>query len=398
VTIPDEGVDGTGNVAVVGPIPPTQRSVAPDLARGMMLLFIALANVVGFLYGRPTGLGYRPVDGSPADRILDVVVALFVDSRSYPMFAILFGYGMATMNRRMAERGADQLRIQVVLTRRSGWLIALGMAQAALLFYGDILAVYGVTGLLVARLVHRRVRVLARWSAYGLLSMGGFLVLQGWDQTEPPGLPHATADYLVSAVERVLQNLVNTTLAGVFPAFATLMIVGVLVSRAGWLDRPDEHVPALRRWVLVGLVVNLVGGLPYALAVGGIWHLSRPVGVTLTVLHGLSGLVMGLAYVCLFALLAIRAGASGRTGAVAAVTAVGERSLSCYLLQSLLFAPVLSAWGLGVGHRLGTTPAYGIAVGVWAITVVFAVLLRRAGRRGPFEVLLRRLSYGRSVR
>ena len=79
------------------------------------------------------------------------------------------------------------------------------------------------------------------------------------------------------------------------------------------------------------------------------------------------------------------------------MTAVGARSLTCYLLQSVAFAPLLSAWGLGWGGRLGTAQAALLAVAVWAATVVVALALHRAGRRGPFEVLLRRLAYGRGA-
>jgi uncharacterized protein len=51
---------------------------------------------------------------------------------------------------------------------------------------------------------------------------------------------------------------------------------------------------------------------------------------------------------------------------------------------------------LDLGGRLGATTAAGVAFGTWAVTVVAAAALGRAGRRGPLEVLLRRLSYGRS--
>ncbi|WP_246887933.1 hypothetical protein [Streptomyces sp. GESEQ-13] len=45
----------------------TARALAPDLARGFMLLFIALANSHYFLSGRPV-LGGYPRDGSPRAR------------------------------------------------------------------------------------------------------------------------------------------------------------------------------------------------------------------------------------------------------------------------------------------------------------------------------------------
>jgi uncharacterized membrane protein YeiB len=61
----------------------------------------------------------------------------------------------------------------------------------------------------------------------------------------------------------------------------------------------------------------------------------------------------------------------------------------------VLFAPLLSDWGLGLGGRLSTTQAAVLAVAVWLVTVAVAVALQRAGRRGPFEVALRRIAYGR---
>ena len=44
---------------------------------------------------------------------------------------------------------------------------------------------------------------------------------------------------------------------------------------------------------------------------------------------------------------------------------------------------------------LGTLPVSLVAVGAWLVTVLVAVLLDRAGRPGPAEQLLRRLTYGR---
>ena len=80
------------------------------------------------------------------------------------------------------------------------------------------------------------------------------------------------------------------------------------------------------------------------------------------------------------------------------MSAVGERSLSCYLTHSLLFSPVLAAWGLGLGARLSSATMALFAVAVWLVTVFAAYALEQAGRRGPAEVLLRRLVYGQRRR
>lgn len=379
------------------PTPPHRRSLAPDLARGMMLLFIALANVVIYLYDRKLGHGGRPADGTPVDRVCDTLVSLFIDSRSYPMFAILVGFGTATMARRMGERGMDARRVRRVLARRNLALLALGMIHAMLLFSGDVLAIYGAAGLIALSLVHRRSAVLWRWIAPSGLGMVALLAFAAWSEPVYQNGTReylANANYLETAVIRFVDHVFLVLLSTLLLYMLGLVLIGMLVARSGILERPRQHVPALRRIVFAGFTVNIVGGLPYALAVGGVWHPARSLNTAVLALHGLSGVGMGLAYICGFALLAARAETRGHGAVTRLVAAAGERSLSCYLLQSMLFAPLLSAWGLGLGARIGTTQAYTLATGVWVLGIACTAALVRAGRRGPFEVVLRRLTYG----
>ncbi|GEA87815.1 DUF418 domain-containing protein [Cellulomonas cellasea] len=391
-------------VAPPAPAPPAPaaptRSLAPDLARGMLLLFIASANVWGYLWNsaaEASRYGLRPVGGSSLDLVVDGVVAFFVDDRSRPMFAILYGFGLATMAARLASRGADRRDVRRVIARRSRWLVVLGVAHAALLFAGDILAPYGVTGLIALAFLQRSRTVLLWWfwGSSLVATVGGALVLtflhEYWGTGEIP-----PSDYLASAVERLFGSLAITTIAAVLLFFVPQVVLGILLARSGWLARPWEHRQALGRVVVVALVVNLVGNLPFALAVAQVWTpADGAVGLTVELAHYLSGVVMGFGYVCLFGWVAAVLRDRPRRGVVSAVAAVGERSLTSYLLQSVMFAPLLSAWGLGLGGRIGTAQAAVLAIGVWLVTVLVAVAMHRAGRRGPFEVLLRRLTYGR---
>ncbi len=68
--------------------------------------------------------------------------------------------------------------------------------------------------------------------------------------------------------------------------------------------------------------------------------------------------------------------------------------MSCYLLQSAVFVALFVPYAGGLGTRLGTAAASGIAVATWLTGVVLAELLRRVGRQGPAETLLRRLTHG----
>ncbi|MGN4127778.1 hypothetical protein ACMGD3_22665 [Lysinibacillus sphaericus] len=67
-----------------------KRKLAPDLARGFMLLFIALAHAHLFLFSTE-----REV--TMMDKITVLFRQIFVDGRAFPLFSILFGYGLFTL-------------------------------------------------------------------------------------------------------------------------------------------------------------------------------------------------------------------------------------------------------------------------------------------------------------
>ncbi|NKY41248.1 DUF418 domain-containing protein [Cellulomonas septica] len=386
--------DGPGPVS-----PSTPRSLAPDLARGLLLLLIASANVWGYLWSDAgsNAAGGRPVGGSSLDHAVDGVVTLLVDSHTKPMFAILYGFGLATIAARLTARGADHRTTRGVLGRRGVALVVLGLAHATLLYGGDILAPYGAAGLLALLFLHRSRAALLWWAgvAYVVSMSAGAVALLA--PSDPGGATGpTTTTYLSSAVERLAATATVTSLYTVTLMFVPHLVVGILLARSGWLTRPAEHRRRLGQVAVVAAAVSLVGSAPYALAVAQVWHPDHTALAVAELVHHVSGDVMGLGYVCLFGWLAAVWASRARHGLVTAVTAVGERSLTCYLLQSLLFAPLLSDWGLGLGKHLSTTQAALLAVAVWLVTVAVAVALQRAGRRGPFEVALRRVAYGRA--
>lgn len=386
----------------LSPSPQASRALAPDLARGLLLLLIASANVWGYLWSDDGHLdaGGRPVGGSPLDHLVDGVTTLLVDSHTKPMFAILYGFGLATMAARLAGRGASPRTTRRVLTRRSLGLVVLGLLHAALLYGGDILAPYGAAGLLALLLLRRSRAALAWWFgvAYVLsMTAGAVALLAPSDAGGGGGAPEATG-YLASALDRLVTTATVTSLYTVTLMFVPHLVVGILLARSGWLTHPAQHRRRLGRLAVVLGAVSVAGSLPYALAVGQVWHPGRTPLAVAELLHHVAGDLAGLGYVCLFAWVAAAWGRRARGGPARVVAAVGERSLTCYLLQSVLFAPLLSDWGLGHGGRLSTSQAALLAVAVWLVTVAVAVALDRAGRRGPFEAALRRVAYGRPVR
>jgi uncharacterized membrane protein YeiB len=391
------------------------RLLAPDLARGAMLLFIAIANAPWYLWGVDKGLiGAHPADGSPADLVAQTIALVAIDGRSYPMFAFLFGYGIIQLYRRQYEAGVSHRDARRLLRRRHLWMIAFGFVHALLLWYGDVIGAYGLAGLVLCWLfLDRRDAVIRVWvivlvSLLGLFALlpaaGGALVAafapadaSDFETFQIPN-PNGESSYLLSMVLRV------GFWAALTPATAFLglvvpaaILIAFLAARRGVLDDPVAHRRLLRRTAVIGLAVGWGTGALLAVQNLGWWGLPAGLDFAFLGLHTLGGLFGGLGYVAVFGLIAARLQSDGRRpGSIAgALQAVGKRSLTCYLAQSVLFAPVLCAWGLGLGDDLTSWSVALYAIGVWLVTVVVAVLLERAGKRGPAEWLLRRLSYPR---
>ena len=397
---------------------PLPRALAPDIARGFMLLLIAIANVSWHLWGHPTGLSSaHPTDGGPVDTVLATLSLIFVDGRIYPMFAFLFGYGMVQFARSRAGRGIPAQSIGRMLVRRHIWLIVFGFVHALLLFNGDVLGAYGLAGLVLGGIFFRRTdRTLkiVSWVFAGLLAL--FALLAGAMAALMLLLPSEVKDeitasmaaqsgsltdafsgqsnFFLAALARGGMWLVSTPATLLMLTFPLAIVLGWLAARRGLLEAPADHRRTLARIAVWGILIGAVGALPDALVFAGVLPLPEMIAWAFSGLNAVTGVAGGIGYAALFGLLALRIGsAPGVIGR--AVAGIGRRSLSFYLLQSVVFAPLLTAWGFGLGQHIGTTGAFAIAVAVWVLSLVLAIVLDAQNRRGPAEVLLRRLTYGR---
>ncbi|WP_405425700.1 DUF418 domain-containing protein [Micromonospora sp. NBC_00617] len=373
-----------------GPVPRADRALAPDLARGAMLLFIALANAANAAFAGQPGL-----DGTPhgAQRVVNAVLATFVDSRAYPVFAVMFGYGLVQIARRQGESGRR------ILLRRNAALIVFGLCHATLLYFGDFLGAYGIVGIVATLLLLRRGDrfhrvVLWLWgiqTAYaGVLALTALVGARGGDavlaNTPNPSL--AASSYGQSVLDRLAEWPVHT--ATVLP-FIVIVWLGIWAARHRILENPVAHRVLLRRVAVGCLGISVVGALPYALIAAGAVHVDATTVEAMALVHAVSGEYGGPGYVALFGLLALRLDRARRGRALLApVVALGQRSLSGYLLQSAVWLALFAPWAL---HLRGTYAAAGVAVVTWLVSLAAAWALSVTGHRGPAETLLRRITY-----
>ncbi len=73
-------------------------------------------------------------------------IDVLVQASFYPIFAMMFGYGMVLMQNRFHLRGTSFWKISV---RRLLVLLIFGIVHAFLIWHGDILITYALMGLLL---------------------------------------------------------------------------------------------------------------------------------------------------------------------------------------------------------------------------------------------------------
>ena len=393
------------------------RYPAPDVARGFMLLLIAVANVPSW-NKMPNG-AEPPV--SSVDGWWMFVRTLVVDHRAYPLFAMLFGFGLMTMiNRRIASGtqtylaslpGAAEGREPMpheaawahematidayrLVRRRGWWMLLIGFVHG-LVFPGDIIGAYGLVAVLLANLLARKnysalyltggiisVLALATYLASGTLSGGGTLTASG---EQSVSLTVALLWVVTNALQWAVVLVVQVLIALIVPA----AVIGARLADTDLLTHPERHRRLLISVGLGGLVLGALAAFHGALTLATTAQLW-PWDFAMTEFFGLAGACGWLA------LLALYAGGprpDGRlTGLRRLASAVGRRSMTVYLSQTILFGIIFGVVPLLVtGRRLwmGQAAAALVALGVWLASVVLCAALERGGHAGPFETLLR---------
>ncbi|MER6948384.1 DUF418 domain-containing protein [Nonomuraea sp. NPDC000554] len=381
----------TSPLPTVAPTSATARSLAPDLARGFMLLLIALAHAPAFV-------SHWDLGPSALNTAAEFVRSLLAENQARPMFVFLFGYGLGQLYQRQRARGGDWTSTRKLLRRRSLWLIVIGFANTVVLVPFDVVAVYGLTLLVLAPLVRARDSVLWWTSALTLVPATALLAWQS-----VTALAAAAGGTSITMAQYMEPDLVAHLVASIpsWPvetAVSTVMVVpgmllGVWASRRRILDDPERHAALLRRVTLIFVGVSVIGRLPMALLLTGAWTTSStPVAWAVAVAHDLTGYLGGVGMAAAVGLVAIRLG-RGHGPLTTALTALGQRSLTFYLLQSVVWLALFYPFTLDLRDDMGSAATFGIAVALWAASVLLAEWMRRAGHRGPAEVLLRRLSY-----
>ena len=335
------------------------------------------------------------LDPAP-DAWFEATMALFA-GKAFAMFALLFGFSFATIMGNERARGGD-------FTARFAWRLALlfGIGTLhALIYRGDILQVLALVGLLM--IAFDRVgsdRVLLLLAALLFLELP--LLLRAWAAAQ--GMDWATAAPLFwgdtglgvlatgTFAETVAVNA-GPGMVGKWSYYietgrvfeiAGLFLVGMVLQRQALFARAGE----LRGlWLAI-----LAGGGALWAAIALVQPLVLPTGghaMTDESLQSAFNIYRALGATAFQVALFVLAWHSPLRPALAALVPAGRTTLTLYVGQSLVFAPILYGYGFGLWDDLSTAETVLWGLAAFAAQTALAALWLRHYRYGPLEWLWR---------
>ena len=425
------GVVTTIAAMTLAPIASAERIRGVDIARGVALLGILLVNVRFFF--APLGFALEPstaLDGSErtgADTAAWAFVETFCSFKFISLFSMLFGFGLAMQASRAQAQGANPWPAGL---RRLGILAVVGILHWTLVWYGDILMMYALLGVLALAATQLSRRTLG-WVIAGiaglvaLLAVGGAAVLAlglTMRAAEPASAELAASDLVQRGFDAmmaanfdpynpiwieaeraafaegpVLDAFVFRCVLYAFCVAAALfsygwqslfmMLCGVYAFKAGLFTA--EGSAARRRLALPAILVGLtlsIGAVVPTLVLG---FDSIPARAAYGALVSLGAMALPFGYAAII----VEWGPKLPAFIATPLERTGRMSFTVYLAESLVCVTLASWWGLAWFGTVSDAQAALIAFTVWLSLVVFATAWLSVFRIGPFEWLWRLVTY-----
>ena len=367
----------------------SERIGLVDALRGWALLGLFLVHAVeGFeLYW----LDVRP------DPWFDGVFLLF-QGKAFSIFALLFGFGFATIMANAAARGES-------FEKRFAWRLVLLFAFGtlhSLIYRGDILQVLAAVGVLmifVDRIRSNRALLMLAFVLFAQLLLLGraWLAASGVEPAMGPARFMGDTELGVLANGSLGEILAANSVAGMLGKWSFYLETGRVFQIAGlfaigvWLQRTRLFAEAGERqrfW----LVTGVTGALAWWLLTIAEVRFPAPEGSPPIVAQSLDwafgqwqALAATAAQVALFVLVWHAGGAA----LLRWLEAPGRMTLTWYIGQSVIAVPLLYGFGANLWQLFNISTFVLGALALFFIQIILSLLWYRHFRYGPLEWIWR---------
>lgn len=238
------------------------RSNSLDSLRGAAIVAVLMINFVGYNAAPnfPLTAGAALPGGSFWAAALIALSVFLFQGKGWAMLAFIFGYSLGLAAQRLRQAGLTKSAALKSLAKRKVRLVVIGIAHGVCLYFGDVLTLYGLAGLLLAQLAFTRSKIAFKaWGLLGLISFGLnlFLVFGYYAALKMnAGLDDFSGAALISAASLSAWFAENVSvymaqqigsLFSYAPLMAWLMLGGLLFARLQNAQRKSYFAARLKR-------------------------------------------------------------------------------------------------------------------------------------------------------
>ncbi|MBM3755482.1 MAG: DUF418 domain-containing protein [Acidobacteria bacterium] len=410
------------------PIQETDRYQSLDMIRGVALFGILLMNITGFglpfAYGNPTIYG----GATGVNLWAWITTNMFFEGTQRGMFSILFGAGFLVLIQRLEKTNPTDAAD--IFYRRTLWMILFGMIHAYLLLWtGEILYFYGVTGLFLYPLRKLSSRAMLAVAAAGFAIGMFWNGCDNWraqrrhaayveaqkaasptpEQQEAIKVWKEHEEHFKPSPEKIAKDIAAHQ-GGYFGLVAyqapinaeneswflyrwffdvfSMMLLGMGLLKLGVLtlrSEPRVYWLMLICGYALGLSVNY---WETTTIINSGFSIFAYMTTDITYDIGRVGMTTGhLGFLLLFC----------RSGMLSwlrnSLAAVGRMALSNYITHSIVCAIAFSGFGFGMYAKLERHQRYYIVFSIWVFQLIMSPIWLRNFQFGPLEWGWRTLTY-----
>ncbi len=375
-----------------------ERVDSLDILRGFSLLGILLVNMFGFYLPMPHILDLNSWFTSAKDIIWHQTLDIYVQSSFYPLFSMLFGYGLAMQYMKAVRTGTNFYKFA---PKRLIILLVLGLIHAFFIWWGDILTMYAFCGFFLLMFI--------RFSGGWLLSFGIIInslihifyilifALAGMmgAQYETPAVDIELINSAITAygigswtdafAQRLKDLSVQMSLGMWISSLVTIlpyMLIGAAAAKWRLIERAKD----LKRFWIVIAIIFIAAGLfikstPYMFTRTYILdYLKIYVGGPILSI----GYIAFIVSICLIPIVA---------KLLKPIAKAGRMSLTLYILQSIICTIIFYNFGFGLYGKVDVQMGTFIAIGIFIVQVIFAELWFTRFKQGPLELAIKEIIY-----
>lgn len=394
------------NSTISSKIPIKNRIESLDIIRGVVILGILIINInyfstIAIERMNPITNG----DFTGLNKWIWILSLVFVKQKFMTIFAILFGAGIYLMSESNKVKGIKEYLVHFP---RMGWLILFGLLHAYLIWDGDILVSYALTGIVVYFFRNLSPKVLI---LIGVLTIVGANYSNYFSLFNPQPVSEEVSAYWNPSKEAIEQQINQKQIGWIedtpkriavsfrrqttdFYTFTLwkvmgLMLIGIALMKTKVLtaEKDKKFYIKMFWWsFIVGMIVTLPGFIHYLKS-----NFDYQVFTTTHLLSFyLSSITLPFAFIALL-MLVVKSEKFKLFKKV--ISRVGKMAFTNYIMQNIIGTLIFFGYGLGLYGKVDRVFLLQLVVAIWIFQIIFSYYWLNKFNFGPLEWCWRCLTY-----